>query len=206
MITIPAQGCLPRLNLGQARSEYTAIQGRRALIALLSIVAPVRRRSRFSLKSLRSEHVIPASWLDRGRAGGVVGAVVAGQGSWSGVPGSKLAQVVPGRLGIIRMVGELEYAMEIEDRVADDSLSRQTDSPVQVALGVVGPHDHHLIEVCQSGIDVSLLATDPTTMKERERMLRVAVQGPIEVCQGFLNLSGRLVEAAAVEKRISQVG
>ena len=45
MITIPAKGSLPRLNLGQARLACPATRGRRALIALLSVVAPVRRRS-----------------------------------------------------------------------------------------------------------------------------------------------------------------
>ena len=136
----------------------------------------------------------------------MVRAIRAGQGAWSGVLGTKLVEVEPGRLGVIGMVSQLEYAMEIEDRVADDSLSRQTDPPVQVALGVVGPHDHHLIEVSQCGIDVSLLATDPATMKVGERMLRVAAQGLIEVFQGLLNLSGGLVDAAAVVKRFSQVG
>ena len=155
---------------------------------------------------LRSEHVVLASWLDSGRAGGMVRAVGAGQGAWSGALGTKLVEVEPGRLGVIRMVRQFEYAMEIEDRFADDTLSRQTDPPVQVALSVVGPHDHHLIEVCQCGIDVSLLATDPATMQVGERMLRVAAQGLIEVCQGFLNLSGGLVDGAAVVKRISQVG
>ncbi len=38
MITIPGKGCLPRRSLGQARSERAAIQGRQALIALLSVV------------------------------------------------------------------------------------------------------------------------------------------------------------------------
>ncbi len=57
MITIPAKGSLPRLNLGQAQLECPATRGRRALIALLSIrsrpkavsvqirIAPVRARS-----------------------------------------------------------------------------------------------------------------------------------------------------------------
>jgi hypothetical protein len=134
----------------------------------------------------------------------MVRAVRAGQGARSGVLGTKLVEVEPGRLGVIRMVRQFEYAMEIEDRVADDTLSRQTDSPVQVALGVVGPHDHHLIEVSQCGVELSLLATDPATMQVGVRMLRVADQGQIEVCQGFFNLSGGLVDAAAVVKRISQ--
>ena len=37
-------------------------------------------------------------------------------------------------------------------------------------------------------------------------MLRVAAQGLIEILQGFFNLSGGLVDAAAVVKCFSQVG
>ncbi len=58
MITIPAKGSLPRLNLGQAQLECPATRGRRALIALLSIrscpkVVSVQRYRGFSPQNPR---------------------------------------------------------------------------------------------------------------------------------------------------------
>ena len=83
------------------------------------------------------------------------------------------------------------------------SLSCQADPTVEIALGVVRPHGHHLVEVGQRGIEFALFAPDPATVKVGMRMLRIATQGMIEIRQGFLDLAGGLADAAAMKQGIA---
>ena len=101
MITIPAKG---KSASAQPRPGAVGVSGDTgppgsdcSVVCRCSCPKAVR----FRLKSLRSEHVVLASWLDRDRAGGMVRAIRAGQGAWSGVLGTKLVEVEPGRLGVL---------------------------------------------------------------------------------------------------------
>ena len=94
------------------------------------------------------------------------------------------------------MIGQFENSAEVIRGVAEHALLGQADSSVQVTFGVVGPHAHHLVEVGESGVVLTLLGPQPAAMKIGVRELGITPQGAIKIVQGEIRLGHGLQSAA----------